>query len=628
MLKFQKPQTCSKNLTTQVIERFDFFGLLPQFRILKRQKFSTPLGQIITIIICLAYLYYIIHEILDLTNRDSPKVVFSELQPTNTSPLYFGKNNFTFVLTIANPQLSSLQTLNKYFTLSVQNCLRIRSLNEDGISQIDYNCSNIPLEPCQMDKHFQEQYQQEYFEKFKLQYMYCPSIDYWNQYALQLQGYSQEDRFQFLTVTFSICKNSTDYQGCASLEEINSKMQSGFFVMYLSDALIQMQSPQKPYQDVISIQYTQFSLTNSKSIHSTFKVTETKTDYGILKTDYVIDTAIMQSTIKEDSTPYNQQYLVQNSIFLEQRRNQYQRSYLKLYTLLGQIGGLWQITIIFFNCLFYPILFSSMNLAMANKIFRFESKESLELDILSVAKSVPIGNQLNKSDVKDFQDDVMKSENIQIRKSFAEFSKTQQEIKKFLRKKKCSLNFTLLDNIKFQLGCKKDKQRQLKYAMNKIINKLDICQLITKFNELDKLKHILLNKDQLALFNYIPKPMIPYDMFDDNFEKKIKELEQKQEYKFILENEKPDVLRLDDAYEAYSRVIKKQELTSTDEAILQFMDDDIKRLFSRIYSNQLEMLCQNLQSSQVFMKNNTERVDIQDEPHIQLVFGSITSRQY
>lgn len=33
-----------------------------------------------------------------------------------------------------------------------------------------------------------------------------------------------------------------------------------------------------------------------------------------------------------------------------------------------------------------------MNLAMANKIFRFESKESLDLDILSVAKSVPIGN--------------------------------------------------------------------------------------------------------------------------------------------------------------------------------------------------------------------------------------------
>ncbi|CAK86087.1 unnamed protein product (macronuclear) [Paramecium tetraurelia] len=628
MLKFQKPQTCTKHLTTQVIERFDFFGILPQFRILKRQKFSTPLGQILTILICFAYLYYIAHELLDLSNRDNPRVVFSELQPSNTSPLYFGNNNFTFVLTIANPQLSSLQTLNKYFTLNVQNCLRNRYLNAEGVSQIDYNCSNIPLEPCQMEKHFSSQYQQDYFQKFKLQYMYCPSIDYWQQYPLQLQGYSQEDRFQFLTVTFSICKNTTNYQGCAPLEEINSQMQTGFFVMYLSDTLIQMHSPSKPYEDVISIQYSPFSLTNSKSIHSTFKVTETTTDYGILQTDNLLDTAIMQSTIKEDNVPYNQQYLVQNSIFLEQRRNQYQRSYLKLYTLLGQIGGLWQITIIFFNCLFYPVLFSSMNLAMANKIFRFESKESLDLDILSVAKSVPIGNQLNKSDVKDYPGDVQKSENIQIRKSFAEFSKTQQEIKKFLRKKKSSLNFTLIDNLKFLLGFKKDKQRQLKYAMNKIINKLDICQLITKFNELDKLKHILLNKDQLALFNYIPKPMIPYDMFDDNFEKKIKELEQKQEYKFILENEKPDVLRLDDAYEAYSKLIKKQELTQTDEAILQFMDDDIKRLFSRIYSNQLEMLCQNLQSSQIFMKNNTERVDIQDEPHIQLVFGSITSRQY
>ncbi|CAD8080799.1 unnamed protein product [Paramecium sonneborni] len=624
MLKFQKPQTCSKHFISQIIERFDFFGMLPQFRILKRQKFSTPLGQGLTMVICSAYLYYIIHEILDLTNRQSPRVVFSEFQPSNTSPLHLSKNNFTFAVTIANLQLSSMQTLNKYFTLSVQNCLRERSLNENGIAQIEYNCTNIPLEPCQMDQHFQEQYQQEYFKNFKLQFMYCPKIDYWDEFGLQLQGYTQDDRFQFLTVTFSICKNSTDYQGCASMEEINSNMQSGFFVLHLSDTLIQMNSPSKPYEDVISIQYTQFSLQNSKSLHSTFKVTETTTDYGIFRTNNILDTALSQSTIKEESTSYNQQFLVQNSIFLEYRRSQYQRNYLKLYTLLGQMGGLWQITIVFMNCLFYPILFSSMNLAMANKIFRFENQESLDLDIMSVAKSVPI----NKSDIREYQDDALKSENLQARKSFAEFSKTQHEIKKFLRKKKCSLNFTLLDNIKFQLGCKKDKQRQLKYAMNKIINKLDICQLISKFNELDKLKHILLNKDQLALFNYLPKPMIPYDMFDDNFEKKIKELEKKQEYKFILENEKPDVLRLDDAYEAYSRLIKKQELSTIDEAIIQFMDDDIRRLFSRIYSNQLEMICQNLQSSQVFMKNNTERVEIQDEPHIQLVFGSITSRQY
>lgn len=42
-----------------------------------------------------------------------------------------------------------------------------------------------------------------------------------------------------------------------------------------------------------------------------------------------------------------------------------------------------------------------MNLAMANKIFRFESKESLDFDILSVAKSVPIGSQLNNLEIKE-----------------------------------------------------------------------------------------------------------------------------------------------------------------------------------------------------------------------------------
>lgn len=52
-----------------------------------------------------------------------------------------------------------------------------------------------------------------------------------------------------------------------------------------------------------------------------------------------------------------------------------------------------------------------MNLAMANKIFRFESKESLDFNILSFAKSLPIGSQLNNLDGKDMQDEIIKSDN-------------------------------------------------------------------------------------------------------------------------------------------------------------------------------------------------------------------------
>ncbi len=39
---------------------------------------------------------------------------------------------------------------------------------------------------------------------------------------------------------------------------------------------------------------------------------------------------------------------------------------------------------------------------------------------------------------------------------------------------------------------------------------MDIIFIINKMIEIDKLKMLLLNKEQLSLFEYIPKPTIPY----------------------------------------------------------------------------------------------------------------------
>lgn len=68
------------------------------------------------------------------------------------------------------------------------------------------------------------------------------------------------------------------------------------------------------------------------------------------------------------------------------------------------------------------------------------------------------------------------------------------------------------------LGIKKSYQQQIKYSMEKIFNKLDVVNILNKMQEIDKLKYVLLNKEQLELFNYIPKPLIPSDMFSKDFE--------------------------------------------------------------------------------------------------------------
>ena len=53
-----------------------------------------------------------------------------------------------------------------------------------------------------------------------------------------------------------------------------------------------------------------------------------------------------------------------------------------------------------------------------------------------------------------------------------------------------------------------NKVKALKTAHSKIDNDLDILNIMEKFQEIDKLKLILFNKEQLMLFNLIAKPEI------------------------------------------------------------------------------------------------------------------------
>ncbi len=53
--------------------------------------------------------------------------------------------------------------------------------------------------------------------------------------------------------------------------------------------------------------------------------------------------------------------------------------------------------------------------------------------------------------------------------------------------------------------------------MEKIEKRLDPVYILNKLSELDKLKMVLLTKNQIKLFDYLPKPLI---YFENEEEKK------------------------------------------------------------------------------------------------------------
>lgn len=57
------------------------------------------------------------------------------------------------------------------------------------------------------------------------------------------------------------------------------------------------------------------------------------------------------------------------------------------------------------------------------------------------------------------------------------------------------------------------------------MSKLDVTFIVSKLYEIEKLKQVLLTPDQLDVFNYLPKPLIPSELFEANFEFKVNELQ-------------------------------------------------------------------------------------------------------
>ncbi|CAD8058135.1 unnamed protein product [Paramecium primaurelia] len=593
MLKFQKRSRNEiKGCFLNLVNSLDFFGQPPFFRILKRQKFNTVLGHILTIILMIVCGLYMYYQIQDLLNHGTPNIIISETQPISMPAFTLDPKNFTFVISITDTSLLSLSTFKKHFDVVLTACNRTRFFNETKQAQdVSLQCRNVPLESCNLDKHFPMDYQKQFFSKFLLKNLFCINSTVSEENPPQIQGYSNADTFQFLQVLMMPCRNSSTYNGCSPPEEIQTALKAGYYAIYLGDTLLKLDNPGRPYEEIITVQFSSFSSSQSKQIQSNFKMIETKTDVGLIRSDIKTELALLQSTQKDFQSSYNQVSYIENLIFMEQRVGNYKRSYIKLQNILGNVGGLWQLVALTISTLVSPVVATLMNLQMANRIFNFENN-------LNNNESPSVSRSINNLNEHQNQNDFIKEDKNKLGNSQKKSKKNlnqvenRLELKKYLKQKKKQLEIGIFDLFCMNLGIKKSFQQQIKYSIEKIFNKLDVVNILNKMQEIDKLKYVLLNKEQLELFNYIPKPLIPSDMFSKDFEQKLNVLEEKLEFQFILQEEKSDLFKIESAFYAYMKLHQKKKLSETDKNILDLVGEDMISIFEKINKNQDEFLIQ------------------------------------
>lgn len=156
--------------------------------------------------------------------------------------------------------------------------------------------------------------------------------------------------------------------------------------------------------------------------------------------------------------------------------------------IVSYIGGLWSIMFLVLSFAVKRYNSSDFFMKLGNKIFQFESKNQF-----------PDGLKLNKTDDK----------------------MTQSEKIEELFKYKYQLNVSFPEKIllfaRSFFCCRRKPSKTIALETNEraITEQLDICAILRRLQEIDNLKHLLLSREQLILFNFIPRLHINLDSSDE-----------------------------------------------------------------------------------------------------------------
>ncbi|CAD8042845.1 unnamed protein product [Paramecium primaurelia] len=555
------------------IDQLDIFGQPPNFRVLNKQKYNSMVGLITTILIGGVTLIYLTNELVTMLGKAEPSVVSSEIQVFDTQTFPLLNDNFTLAISATNSAGNQLNGQGIYYNISIFHCIRSRNKNETtGLVVVTVQCSLLPTETCNMS-HFVTEQQNDYFSRMRLGAMQCINREYLKLNPPPLQGQLNAMVYQYLKIQLTVCHNSTEYQKCASPEEIKSILMSGHYVVYTSDYLTQLNNPSEPYKQIINSEFSGFSVSTSKIIKQYFRIIETTSDDGWLLQNIHVKENLKQQEWRETTELYNEEYIVEHYIALDYRQTNYNRNYVKIQTVLSRLGGIWQIFIIIVASIIRPIVNTLMNLDIANKVFRFQLLED-EKDLKTKNNSQLTETKMNDDKITIYN-------------------------------WKCQ-NHKLSSNISSKMfilfGCKNQKKLLFNNAKNQIMQSLDIINLIKKLQEIDLIKQIIFTKEQQLLFNIIPNPLIQLNNDLENNNLKINNIDFIKHINQISQHNNKYYTYL----ESYHKMINTKDKNLFDEKIIQLLDKQTLTFFDKQIG---QMNVSQISKSPAFLESKDEDIN-------------------
>jgi hypothetical protein len=302
-----------------------------------KEKIGSFFGFILTLLYILITIILFLNYIIKTVKRTDVVVHDSTMVHQGLPSIGINPNILYFAFGLENSS-----SLNRYIdeTIYKPNISFIYKEKENG-QLVTKDKIYLNVERCNVSK-FGEKYKNLFVEN-ELDNSYCL-----NDYSLTLMGGFKYDKFSYMRIEISPCKNTSGKNDCKPQQVIDSYLSSAYFSMMIKDIGLNPLNYSVPIIPILQNLYTTVDKSLMRDFLLYFGITEIQTDKGLFSTDIQIDSYLQLREYKDTFVFMNEtNYYKGRSIFNAQiRLDEYvkiqKRTYTKFSEILSVIGGYMQ----------------------------------------------------------------------------------------------------------------------------------------------------------------------------------------------------------------------------------------------------------------------------------------------
>ena len=359
-----------------LLKENDMFGKQAILYFDKENQKSSIIGIIFTLLYYTLYILFFLFKLKRMYNHLDVMSYDTFTYISRNPSIKLSNDNFYGGFALENPRNynsfldKTIYEAKAYFIEAVRNETEWKRKREE----------EIQLEKCSIHK-FGEKFQN-IFKNNSLDYLYC-----FNTMNETLKGHFSYNHYTYFFIQLFPCKNTTENNNhCKPREELDLYLNSTFFSMEFEDVELAPNNYKEPVSQRNQDIYFKVGKKFFQEVHIYYQILEIETDeekYGLeineqedlRKEQFLKYHSIYQmpSLLEEDIYDTGQPFCNITIKLFDQIRTQ-RRTYSKLFSIWGDVGGLMEFVKIIFNVLTAMIIDLLYEIEIVNKLF-FPLKE-------------------------------------------------------------------------------------------------------------------------------------------------------------------------------------------------------------------------------------------------------------